>query len=69
MGRGRALLGAEREEPGDQGRVRAEAGLDGGGVELGERPEARAVREVGEERVVGRRALGFGGKERGGRGG
>ena len=66
----RARGGAEREEPGDEGRVRGEAGLDGGGVERGERPQAGAVREVGEERVLRRRALGFGfgGKERGRRG-
>jgi hypothetical protein len=62
---GRARGGAEREEPGDEGRVRGEAGLDGGGVELGEGTEAGAVREVGEERVVRRRAPGFGGRERG----
>lgn len=70
VGGARAWAGAEREEPGDQGRVRGEAGLDGGGVELGERAEAGAVREVGEDRVLLRwSALGFGGKERGRRGG
>lgn len=74
-GRLRPLLRAEREEPRDEGRVRLEAaaGLDGDGVELRERAEARAVREVGEERVVvvvvGWWVLGFGGKERGRRGG
>lgn len=68
VGGGRARVGADREEPGDEGRVRGEAGLDGGGVELDERAEAGAVREVREERVL-RRRVGFGGKERGRRGG
>ena len=70
VGGPRVWARAEREEPGDQGRVRGEAGLDGGGVELGKRAETGAVREVGEDRVLLRWwALGLGGKERGRRGG